>query len=195
MGRWAREQDFDALVQASSASFGGRVAPEFIKAIIAAESAFRPESLRGEPQIGDASIGLMQLRLATARALGYPGAVGDPGALSGLYEPGTNIFLGTKLLDQLLTQTSGDLDAAASAYNGGYRPDLGFGALRTVDTPAVCLVWKSTAPTAGRTLANDCQVIGSTTPGTFSNQRYVDRVKDYRDYFFVAPPLRAAAPQ
>lgn len=196
MGRWTREADFDAYVQASSDSFGGRVKPEFIKGIIAAESAFNPAAIRGEPQIGDASIGLMQLRFKTAQALGYPGEVGSQDDLSGLFDPGTNIYLGTKLLDQLLSQTGGDMDAAASAYNGGYRPEYGFGAPRTDSTPVVCLQWKPTAPTTGRTISRDCAVVGSTVPGTYSNQPYVDRVANYRDYFFgSAPPKQGAARQ
>lgn len=192
--QWAREHEFDALIQAVSASFGSRVAPELIKAIIAAESGFNPAAVRGEPQIGDASIGLMQVLYATAQGLGYPGEIGDAVKGTGLFRPDANVYIGTKLLDQLLRQTGGDVDAAISAYNGGYRPTLGFGARRTANTPAVCLRWKKTAPKTGRTIAADCEVQGSTKPGEFSNQDYVSRVKRILDYFFgVTPPTKPAA--
>lgn len=193
MARWVREHDFDELVQSISDSFGNRVQPELIKAIIAAESGFRPEAVRGEPQQGDASIGLMQVLYATSKTLGYPGAIGEASKLTGLFRPDANLYIGTKLLDQLLVKTGGNVDAAISAYNGGYRPDLGFGAKRTKTTPRVCLQWKPTAPKSGRTIDRDCAVVGSLKVGEFSNQPYVTRVRSYLDYFFGNPPPRAAA--
>lgn len=199
MGRWAGENVYDSLVEASVDSVSGLNGPwsplsrdqaiAAVKALIAKESAFKPDSLRGEPQVGDASVGLMQVLYSTAQRLGYPGQVGDKAQLTGLFDPGTNIYLGTKLFWTLYHQTGGDLQAAWSAYNGGYRPELGFGARRTADTPVVCLVWKPTAPRQGRTVARDCQVVGSTTPGEFSNQSYVTAVSNYYTYFFgIAPP-------
>lgn len=190
MPRWTRERDFDLLVKAGVQSFAWPF-PEAqalaaVKALIGTESAFKPEATRGEPQIGDASIGLMQLLVSTARDLGYPGLAGDKATLSGLYTPSTNIYLGAKLLHRLLGQTRGDLDAAVSAYNGGYRPTYGFGAPRTPGTPTVCLRWKATAPRAGRTIERDCAELGSTQAGTFSNQRYVDRFRSNYAYFFEA---------
>lgn len=189
MGRWLHENDYDALVKAMSDSFGGRVRPELIKAIIAAESAFNEKATRGEPQLGDASIGLMQVLYSTAKRLGFPGTITE------LYRPDANLYNGTKYLDELLKQTGGNVDAAISAYNGGYRPELGFGAVRTTTTPAVCLQWKPNArPKGQRTLAQDCAKLGTTTVGKFSNQQYVDRAKNYLDYFFEWQPPGPAAP-
>lgn len=182
--RWTNENAYDAIVQSASDTYA--VPAALIKAIIAAESSFNAHATRIEG--GDASIGLMQLLVSTAKALGFNGTQID------LMEPGTNITMGARLLAQLLRQTGGDLDATASAYNGGYRPTLGFGARRTATTPQVCLQWKATAPATGRVISRDCQVVGSTTVGQFSNQSYVDKVADYRNYFFVPPsPLAAAA--
>ncbi len=194
MARWMRENDFDPLVKAASDSFGGRVPIPLIKAIVAAESGFVPAKVRGEPQIGDASIGLMQVLYSTAQRLGFPGPIGEAAMLTGLFRPDANLYIGTKYLDQLLTQTGSDVEAAISAYNGGYRPHLGFGRRRTAATPRVCIRWKPTAPQVGRTIARDCAEIGSSVIGEFSNHKYVTRVKSYLDYFFVNPPPGAAAP-
>jgi hypothetical protein len=87
------------------------------------------------------------------------------------------------------------LDAAWSAYNGGYRPTLGFGARRTAGAPRVCLRWKANAPATGRTIARDCELVGDTEPGKFSNQtRYVDVVRNYYAYFFGLAPLTGPTP-
>lgn len=198
MGRWAREREFDALVGAAVDSVANTLGPwspltreqavAAVKALIAAESGFNPERVRGEPHLGDASVGLMQVLYSTAKAMGYPGPVGDAGQLTGLFTPGTNIYIGAKYLWTLLSRTGGNLDAAASAYNGGFRPHLGFGGRRTATTPRVCLRWKATAPATGRTIDRDCELVGSTTPGTFSNQGYVDKVRNYDAYFFASAP-------
>lgn len=97
------------------------VDPAIILAVIGTESSFDPRAYRAEPQINDASYGLMQLLMKTAKGLGFTGTTAD------LYDPLRNIELGTKLLNQLLNARGGDVDAAISAYNGGYRPSLGFG--------------------------------------------------------------------
>jgi len=193
VARWPHENDYDALIHAMAQSFP-RVRPELIKAIVAAESGFVAGKVRGEAQISDASIGLMQILYSTAKRLGYPGTVGEASQLTGLFRPDANLYIGTKLLDQLLGQTNGDIDAAISAYNGGYRPNLGFGGRRTASTPRVCLRWKPTAPTQGKTIARDCEVVGSTKVGEFSNQDYVTRVRSYLDYFFANPLPGAADP-
>lgn len=188
--RWANERRFDGAVRGAVEAAGGRVRPELVKAIIAVESGFEPTRVRREPSMGPgaASIGLMQLLDQTARGLGYEGPLGDPEQLTGLFDPLVNVALGVRYLDMMLAQAGGDEAAAASAYNGGYRPRLGFGALRTTDTPPVCLAWKPDAPTVGRVLGRDCAVIGSTIPGTFSNESYVRRVKDAMAYFFASAP-------
>lgn len=206
MGRWAREREYDALVGASVDSVAATMGPwaplsrdgavAAVKAIIAKESAFNPAAVRGEPHLGDtaASVGLMQLLYTTARGLGYPGLPGSPQGLTGLFDPGTNIYLGTKYLWVQLSR-AGNLDGAFSAYNGDYRPRLGFGVRRTTATPRVCLRWKAAAPKTGRIINRDCEVVGSTVPGTFSNQSYVDRARNYYAYFFGPGPLPAGGPK
>jgi soluble lytic murein transglycosylase-like protein len=126
---FAREHDFDGAIGAASQASGVPVA--LLKAVIGAESAFNPTAYRAEapraslpptadfPMGGDASFGLMQLLSRTARGLGYAGP------LDGLYDPETNVRLGAQLLAQGLDR--GSVSDSVSAYNGGWRPTLGFG--------------------------------------------------------------------
>ena len=174
--RWSRENAYDAAIQAASAEFGVRV--PLIKGVIGRESAFVPTAKRGEPQIGDASYGLMQLLYSTAKALGYTGTP------EGLLDPATNIHYGTMLLSQNLSRTGGDEASAISAYNGGWRPSLGFGA-RATKPLRVCLAWKATAPRDAklRVLARDCAKVQNVAPGEFANQPHVDAVMANVQYF------------
>lgn len=130
MARWANENRYDGIVLEASRKYN--VPDSLIKAVIAAESGFNPVAVRKETRPAsdwppgvteDASRGLMQLLEWRARDLGYRGGAG------GLFDPYTNIDLGTKLLSINAAQL-GSWDAALSAYNGGIRPELGFGALR-----------------------------------------------------------------
>lgn len=151
MARWARERDYDGIVANAAGSFG--VPASLIKAVIAAESGFKPDAVRVESDpksdwpagvTSDASRGLMQLLCWRARELGYQGSC------DGLFEPHVNIMLGTRLLSLNYART-GAWPNAISAYNGGVRPELGFGAR----------------------MPN----------GKFRNESYVDRVMTYWDYF------------
>lgn len=174
--RWSKENAYDAEIQAASAEFGVRV--PLIKGVIGRESAFVPTAKRGEPQIGDASYGLMQLLYSTAKALGYTGTP------EGLLDPATNIHYGTMLLAQNLSRTGGDEASAISAYNGGWRPSLGFGA-RATRPLRVCLAWKATAPRDAklRVLTRDCAKIQNVAPGEFANQPHVNAVMANVQYF------------
>lgn len=140
MTRWQHENDYDGIIAVESARTG--VSMPLIKAVISLESEFLARATRAEaaraslpptpdfPQGGDMSIGLMQLLVRTARTLGYKGPVGDKTSLTGLFDPATNIHLGTTLLrDNVNAARLAGLgvDAAISAYNGGWRPSLGYG--------------------------------------------------------------------
>ena len=103
--------DYLAIVRANAARYS--VDPADILALIEIESGGDPNAFRAEPQINDASYGLMQLLGKTARSLGYTGD------FDGLYDPATNIELGTRLWSQLAAQYGGDKQAMASAYNSG----------------------------------------------------------------------------
>lgn len=105
---------FDTEIATSAQAYN--VPEAWVRAVIETESSWQPSAYRAEPQINDASYGLMQLLYRTASGLGY---TGDP---AGLYDPATNIDLGTKLLGQLRRSYGDDFARVYSAYNSG-KPD------------------------------------------------------------------------
>lgn len=87
------------------------VDPMLVKAVIASESSWVSTAYRAEPQINDASYGLMQILLATARGM-QPSVTAEQ-----LADPSTNISLGTRYLAQQLNRFG--YPGALAAYNGG----------------------------------------------------------------------------
>lgn len=102
-------RSFDPLFQAASDRYG--VPFDWIKAIAITESSLNPKAYRAEPQINDASRGLMQVLMRTAVGLGYKGTP------DGLYDPATSIDLGTKLIAENMQRFGPDFAAVYSAYN------------------------------------------------------------------------------
>jgi soluble lytic murein transglycosylase-like protein len=132
--KFAHENDFNDEINAAAAKYN--VDPAIIKGVIAQESNFISTAYRAEPFIspttgkprdwlgptndfpagGDASFGLMQLLVRTARLLGLTGVKEN------LFDPATNINLGTKYLANLISKYTAQgkpLDNALSEYNGG----------------------------------------------------------------------------
>jgi soluble lytic murein transglycosylase-like protein len=105
---------YDPIILQAAATYV--VDPALIKAIITKESSWNPSAIRQEPQIGDASRGLMQILYTTARGVGYTGAA------EGLFDPATNINFGTKYLAAQLSRFG--YPQGVSAYNAG-RPISG----------------------------------------------------------------------
>lgn len=139
----------------------------FVKAIITVESAFNPRAVRHEPQLQTFSAGLMQILLTTARSMGYTGTSGQPSDLSGIFDPATNVEYGCRWLSHCV-RLAGNLEGGASAYNGGYRPALGFGHPAPKDLQ-VCL--------AHDQASGACIRWQAVKAGEYANQGYVDRVK------------------
>lgn len=102
---------FDQIIWQVAGRHG--VEPQLVKAVIAAESSFRPKAYRAEPHIGDASYGLMQTLYRTAKDMGYQGPP------EGLYDPGTSIEFGTRYLAKQLRRYNGKIPYAVAAYNSG----------------------------------------------------------------------------
>lgn len=115
--KWAREQDYDVDVGAAASAYA--VSPALIKAIIAVESGFNPAAIN--PNDPGSAWGLMQMIPTTARGLGYTGPMERL-----LTDTTTAIRLGAALLRENLDR-AGTVQGAVSAYNGGYRPALGYG--------------------------------------------------------------------
>lgn len=177
MGRFANENAYDAAIKDASSRYGVPVG--IIKGVIAQESQFNPNARREEPAIGDASLGLMQILLATARGLGYNADVAT------LMNPAVNIAYGSKFLAQLARRLGGDWAAAISAYNGGVRPELGFG-VRATKPVRVCL--------ARDQRTGQCVTWRDVPVGEFGNQPHVDKVLGYARGYGWVPPTAAPAP-
>ena len=171
--RWTNENTWNAAIQSASQRYG--VPTALIKAIIGQESAFRPTAYRAEAAINDASIGLMQILYATARGVGYDGPVGDAAKMTGLYDPATNVMFGTAYLDSQLARSGGNIRDAISAYNGGWRPTMGFGRPATVAF-TVCLARDSTGK---------CIQSRNVAVGEYANQPYVNAVMGNYQYFLT----------
>jgi len=81
-------------------------------ATIETESSFNPDAIREEPQINDASVGLMQTLVGTAAWMGYKGG------REGLTDPAESIRWGTTY-HHYLYKKYGEWDAVIHAYNEG----------------------------------------------------------------------------
>jgi len=81
-----------------------KLKPNLIKAVIAAESAGKTDSLSSKN-----AKGLMQLEDSTAKEMGVNNA----------FDPRENIMGGAKYLKGLLDKNSGNLDSALASYNAG----------------------------------------------------------------------------
>lgn len=100
-------QRYDALITKHARA--NDVPVELARAVVKHESAFKADAtgLAGE-------IGLMQLKLATARGMGYKGSAKQ------LYDPATNIRWGMKYLGKARRLAGGSECGTLSRYNGGH---------------------------------------------------------------------------
>lgn len=100
-----------------NASAKYRVEPEIIKAIIKRESDYKPSAVREEPKLNppDASIGLMQVLVGTARWVMNDQSI----TRQMLYDIQFNVDVGTKYIAKQLSRYSGDIKKALASYNAG----------------------------------------------------------------------------
>ena len=82
--------------------------------VLFAEAVIRKES-HGDPQAtGNGTIGLMQIKLSTARGLGYLGTA------DALYDSGTNLTWGMRYLGRAYQDAGGDICGAVMRYKTGH---------------------------------------------------------------------------
>jgi soluble lytic murein transglycosylase-like protein len=109
------EARYSALIAEHARANG--VPLDLAHAVVAIESRYNATA-RGRA----GEIGLMQIKLRTARGVGYKGSA------KGLYDPATNLRYGMKYLGQAKKLAGGDLCRTIMKYNGGHgmkRPTRG----------------------------------------------------------------------
>jgi soluble lytic murein transglycosylase-like protein len=103
----AQRADYDALVATHAQANG--VPEALVHRVIVRESRYQPHLVgRG------GTIGLMQIKLATARGLGYTGDA------AGLRDPNTNLTYAVKYLAGAYRAANGDQKRAVGYYASGY---------------------------------------------------------------------------
>jgi soluble lytic murein transglycosylase-like protein len=102
-----RTDQYDSLIKTYASA--NNVPLSIAHAVVHVESNYKP-NMRGSA----GEIGLMQVKLQTARGMGYRGTA------KGLYEPATNIRYGMMYLGQARKLAGGDLCGTILKYNGGH---------------------------------------------------------------------------
>jgi len=105
--RTARRDAYKALIRAAAKKYG--VPVHLAHAVVQVESNFNPKA-RG----GAGEVGLMQIKPATARGMGYRGSV------KALYDPKTNLEWGMRYLAGAHKRASGDTCGTILRYNAGH---------------------------------------------------------------------------
>ena len=104
---YAQHADYDAMVATHAAANG--VPAALVHRVIVRESRYQPHLVgRG------GTIGLMQIKLATARGLGYTGDA------AGLRDPNTNLTYAVKYLAGAWRAANGDSNRAVGYFASGY---------------------------------------------------------------------------
>jgi len=118
--RLTPEQARAIVSDINARDFGGWFSVADVLAIIEIESSFDPWAYRAEPQLKDASIGLMQILTSTARDRGFTGKS------EGLFDPVVNVRLGMAQLKWSYDYLAGRLGTVDSAvWIGSYNAGVG----------------------------------------------------------------------
>ena len=102
----AAHDNIDALIEAQAKA--QKIPASFVHKVVKRESNYNPKAK------GGSALGLMQIKHATARGLGYKGDA------AGLYDPETNLRYGVAYLGGAYRAAKGDLALAYQYYNRGY---------------------------------------------------------------------------
>jgi soluble lytic murein transglycosylase-like protein len=142
----AQRAEYDAMVATHAQANGLPVA--LVHRVIVRESRYQPGLVgRG------GTIGLMQIKLATARGLGYTGDA------AGLRDPNTNLTYAVKYLAGAYRAANGDHNRAIAYYAGGYYYAAKRQRLERVRHPEqIAIIAAPTEPSNGLTDANALQV-------------------------------------
>ena len=105
-GAFARDAQYDALVAAHARA--NNLPEALVHRVIVRESGYRPGL------VSRGNIGLMQIKLGTARGLGYTGTA------EGLRDPGTNLTYAVKYLAGAYRAANSDHKRAMHYYASGY---------------------------------------------------------------------------
>ncbi len=151
MGLFKNEDTYNHAFLSASHATG--VPVPVLKGLAGMESAFNPKAFRAEPQINDASRGLLQILNRTAQAVGFRGKPDD------LFDPTINANYGARFLRDLILKYKNLPDAVASYNMGHPRP-----ASKT--TPTIIKIYGEPKPS-----------------WVYANQPYVDRVLAYIAYY------------
>jgi len=102
----AQQADYAQLVASHAAANG--VPAELVHRVIMRESRYNPRA------VSKGNYGMMQIRLATARGLGYTGTA------QGLLDPNTNLTYAVRYLAGAYRAAGGNHNRAVAYYAGGY---------------------------------------------------------------------------
>ncbi|MEH2510276.1 soluble lytic murein transglycosylase-like protein [Nitrobacteraceae bacterium AZCC 1564] len=102
----AQRANYEQIVAAHAAANGLPV--ELVHRVIMRESRYNPRAVHS------GNYGMMQIKLATARGLGYTGTA------QGLLDPETNLTYAVKYLAGAFRAANGNHDRAVRYYAGGY---------------------------------------------------------------------------
>jgi len=102
----AQQNEYSSMVASHAAANG--VPVELVHRVIMRESRYQPRA------VSKGNYGMMQIKLATARGLGYTGSA------QGLLDPNTNLTYAVKYLAGAYRAAGGNHNRAVAYYAGGY---------------------------------------------------------------------------